>query len=61
MEHEKPLFARVKDTLSDIQYGRIKHPWAVLIDWGVISLIAVTFNWSKIIINKTQSAVIAAI
>lgn len=32
LEHEKPLFARVKDTLSDIQYGRIEHPWAVLIE-----------------------------
>lgn len=32
LEHEKPLFARIKDTLSDIQYGRIEHPWAVLID-----------------------------
>lgn len=34
VEHEKPLFARIKDTLSDIQYGRIEHPWAVLIDWA---------------------------
>lgn len=32
LEHAKPIYARIKDTLSDIQYGRIEHPWAVLID-----------------------------
>lgn len=32
MEQEKPLFNRIKNTLTAIQYGKIEHPWAVLID-----------------------------
>lgn len=32
MEQEKPLFARILNTLTDIQYGKIEHPWAVAID-----------------------------
>jgi len=32
MEQAKPIFSRIRNTLTDIQYGRIKHPWAVPID-----------------------------
>lgn len=32
MEQEKPLFHRIKETLTAIQYGKIEHPWAVAID-----------------------------
>lgn len=32
MEAEKPLFSRIRDTLSAIQYGKIDHPWAVAIE-----------------------------
>lgn len=32
MEQEKPLFGRIKDALTSIQYGKIDHPWAVAID-----------------------------
>lgn len=32
MEQEKPMFGRIRDTLTAIQYGKINHPWAVSID-----------------------------
>jgi branched-chain amino acid aminotransferase len=32
MEQEKAVFRRVQKELTDIQYGRKKHPWAVVID-----------------------------
>lgn len=32
MEQEKPLWLRILDTLTAIQYGKIKHPWAITID-----------------------------
>lgn len=32
MEQEKPLYNRIKNTLTAIQYGKVEHPWAVLID-----------------------------
>lgn len=32
MEQEKPLFGRIRDTLTAIQYGKIEHPWATVID-----------------------------
>lgn len=32
MEQEKPLFGRILDTLTDIQYGKIDHPWSFAID-----------------------------
>lgn len=32
MEQEKPMFGRIRDTLTAIQYGKIDHPWAVVID-----------------------------
>lgn len=32
MEQEKPMFARILETLTAIQYGKIDHPWAVAID-----------------------------
>lgn len=32
MKQEKPIFSRMKNTLADIQYGRIEHPWAVLVE-----------------------------
>lgn len=32
LTHEKPLFGRILDTLTAIQYGKIEHPWAVAID-----------------------------
>lgn len=32
-EQSKPVFERIRDTLTGIQYGRIpNHPWAVVID-----------------------------
>lgn len=32
MEQEKPIFERIYKTLAAIQYGKIEHPWAVVID-----------------------------
>lgn len=32
MEQEKPLFEQIKTILTDIQYGKIDHPWATVID-----------------------------
>lgn len=32
MEHEKPFFTQMKDTLLDIQYGKVNHPWALVIE-----------------------------
>lgn len=32
MEQASPLFNELKTTLSDIQYGRIDHPWSRKID-----------------------------
>ncbi|XP_037937387.1 branched-chain-amino-acid aminotransferase, cytosolic [Teleopsis dalmanni] len=32
MEQEKPIHELIRDTLTDIQYGKIEHPWAVEID-----------------------------
>lgn len=32
MEQEKPMFNRILKTLTDIQYGRVNHPWAITID-----------------------------
>lgn len=32
MEQEKPVFEKMRDTLRDIQYGKVDHPWAVVID-----------------------------
>lgn len=32
MEHAKPVFDEIKTTLTDIQYGKVDHPWAVVID-----------------------------
>lgn len=32
MEQEKPIHEWIRETLSSIQYGKIEHPWAVLID-----------------------------
>ncbi|XP_039961578.1 branched-chain-amino-acid aminotransferase, cytosolic [Bactrocera tryoni] len=32
MEQEKPIHEWIRDTLSAIQYGKIDHPWAVVID-----------------------------
>lgn len=31
-EQKDPLFLRVLNTLSDIYYGKLNHPWAVLVD-----------------------------
>ncbi|XP_074041796.1 branched chain amino acid transaminase isoform X2 [Leptinotarsa decemlineata] len=31
MEQNNPLYKKLRDYLSDIQYGRIEHPWAVVI------------------------------
>lgn len=31
IEQEKPMFGRIRDTLTAIQYGKINHPWAVTI------------------------------
>ena len=32
MEQERPLYKEIKSELTDIQYGRKEHPWAVAID-----------------------------
>jgi len=32
MEQEKPVHELIRETLTDIQYGRVDHPWAVVID-----------------------------
>lgn len=32
LEQEKPLYGRILDTLTAIQYGKIEHPWAHTID-----------------------------
>ncbi|XP_030381301.1 branched-chain-amino-acid aminotransferase, cytosolic [Scaptodrosophila lebanonensis] len=32
MEQEKPVHERIRETLTDIQYGRVDHPWSVVID-----------------------------
>lgn len=30
--HESPVYRRLYDTLTGIQYGKIEHPWAPVID-----------------------------
>ncbi|PNF21393.1 Branched-chain-amino-acid aminotransferase, cytosolic [Cryptotermes secundus] len=30
--HKYPIYAKFRQTLTDIQYGRVSHPWAVPID-----------------------------
>lgn len=31
--HEAPIHKKIKQTLADIQYGKLKnHPWAYVID-----------------------------
>lgn len=32
MEQDKPVFKDILKTLSDIQYGRVEHPWAQIIN-----------------------------
>lgn len=32
MEHQNPIFDAIKTELTDIQYGKKDHPWAVCID-----------------------------
>ncbi|XP_073830614.1 branched chain amino acid transaminase [Musca autumnalis] len=32
MEQEKPIHETIRETLTDIQYGKVEHPWAVTID-----------------------------
>lgn len=32
IEHNEPVYARILKTLTDIQYGRVDHPWARPID-----------------------------
>ncbi|XP_017778448.1 PREDICTED: branched-chain-amino-acid aminotransferase isoform X2 [Nicrophorus vespilloides] len=32
MEHAKPVFRRILDRLTAIQYGHVEHPWAHIID-----------------------------
>lgn len=32
IEHDKPIYDKLKTAMTDIQYGRIEHPWAVVID-----------------------------
>lgn len=32
LDHEEPVWKQICTTLTDIQYGKIKHPWAVAID-----------------------------
>lgn len=30
--HDNPLYRRLYNTLTDIQYGKLDHPWAYVID-----------------------------
>lgn len=32
MEQEKPIHETIRDTLTDIQYGKVEHPWAVTVE-----------------------------
>ncbi|XP_037826418.1 branched-chain-amino-acid aminotransferase, cytosolic [Lucilia sericata] len=32
MEQEKPVHETIRKTLTDIQYGKVDHPWSVVID-----------------------------
>jgi len=32
VEHKHPVYMKFRQTLTDIQYGHISHPWAVIID-----------------------------
>lgn len=32
LEHSEPVWKQICTTLTDIQYGKIKHPWSVAID-----------------------------
>jgi branched-chain amino acid aminotransferase len=32
VEHKYPIYSKFKQTLTDIQYGHVSHPWAVTID-----------------------------
>lgn len=32
MEQERSVFDQIRTNLTDIQYGKVKHPWAVVID-----------------------------
>lgn len=32
MQQENSVFSRVRKCLTDIQYGRVNHPWAIVID-----------------------------
>lgn len=32
LEHDKPVYERLKNMLMDIQYGRIKHPWGLVVE-----------------------------
>lgn len=32
VEQEKPVHEAIRDALMDIQYGKIAHPWGVVID-----------------------------
>lgn len=32
LEHSNSFWKKCLTTLTDIQYGRIKHPWAVVIE-----------------------------
>lgn len=32
LEQEKPIYEQLRITMTDIQYGKIDHPWALVID-----------------------------
>lgn len=32
MEQEKSIFAEMKNALTDIQYGKVNHPWAMVVE-----------------------------
>jgi branched-chain amino acid aminotransferase len=32
MEQAEPVYKRILSELTDIQYGKVNHPWAVRID-----------------------------
>lgn len=32
LEHSEPVYKQICKTLTDIQYGKVEHPWAVIID-----------------------------
>jgi branched-chain amino acid aminotransferase len=32
LEHSEPVWKQICTTLTDIQYGKTKHPWSIALD-----------------------------